>query len=43
MTQNFTHIFHVFIITTSLLVFTACGYKGDPVYVDKNAKVETIK
>jgi len=42
MIQNFTNIFHVAIITISLLVFTGCGYKADPTYQDeKQTKMES--
>ncbi len=35
MVQNFTNFLHVVIISTCLLVLNGCGYKGDPIYIDK--------
>ena len=51
MTKYFIHFFHVFIIAGVLLSFSACGYKGSPVYVDdkivmlnySTINVQTIK
>ncbi len=41
MFQNFTNFLHVVIISTTLLVLNGCGYKGDPIYVDKE-KTSTV-
>ncbi len=43
MIQNFTNLLHVVIISTSLLVLNGCGYKGDPVYIDKDNKSIVVK
>lgn len=34
MIKNCTHVFHIVIIASFLLVLSGCGYKADPVYVD---------
>ena len=39
MIQNFTNVFHTVIITVSILVFTGCGYKADPVYKNDTEKI----
>ena len=41
MTKNIVKFFHVVIIATFLLCFSGCGYKGDPVYLDKSSKATT--
>ena len=36
MIKNFINIFHIAIIAVSLLVFSGCGYKSNPVYEPNN-------
>jgi len=44
MTKYFIQFFHTLIISGFILSFSGCGYKGDPVYIDKNkTKIETTK
>ena len=39
MTDNFVRAFHILIITLFLgLFFNGCGYKGDPVYIEKKSE-----
>ena len=44
MTKYFIQFFHTVIIAGFVLSFSACGYKGDPVYVsDNTAKIKIKK
>lgn len=40
MTKYFTNFFHIAIIAGILLSINGCGYKGDPVYTNKDTKIE---
>jgi hypothetical protein len=35
--------FHIVIITFFLLVFSGCGYKASPIYVDSNSSIQKGK
>ena len=40
MTKYFINFFHTLIIAGFILSFSGCGYKGDPIYVKKDAQIE---
>jgi len=44
MTKYFIQFFHMLIIASFILSFSACGYKGAPVYVsDKTTEIKNNK
>ncbi len=40
MTKYFINFFHTLIVAGFILSFSGCGYKGDPIYIKKDAQVE---
>jgi predicted small lipoprotein YifL len=40
MTKYFINFFHTLIIAGFILSFSGCGYKGDPIYIKKDAQIE---